>query len=180
LSTISTPFFCIGPVAGSHKTETLLSCGIDSFSNSNYFALLPPEQTRTVDGPPCNSPSAASRPAWAIRAIAIATSCRHWSAGPVDAFTLWPPPAEAEAIASGGRLAVATSSAAMRAQSVAGEPGEVVLVRSRADRGVSVGHRDEIALPLGGHFIARGRAFSIEDQPTDQALSIGVLPGRPR
>src|SRR2546428_375247 len=51
----------------------------------------------------------------------------------------------------------------MRAQSVAGEPGEVVLVRPRADRGVCVGHRDEIAFPLLRHFIARGGAFSLED-----------------
>src|SRR5262245_10771479 len=37
LPAISTSFLCIGPVAGSHKTVTLLSCSIDSLSNSNSF-----------------------------------------------------------------------------------------------------------------------------------------------
>ena len=54
--------------------------------------------------------------------------------------------------------------AAMRSQPVAGEPGEVVLIRPRADRGICVGYRDEIAFPLPRHFIARGCAFSIEDK----------------
>src|SRR4029077_3112054 len=39
LPAISTPFICIRPVAGSHKTATLLSCGIASFSNSSHFLL---------------------------------------------------------------------------------------------------------------------------------------------
>src|SRR5713101_2763681 len=64
----------------------------------------------------------------------------------------------------------------MRAQSVAGEPGEVVLVRPRADRGVCVGHRDEIAFPLLRHFIARGGAFSMTSSARPSSGSGTVRP----
>src|SRR5262249_686002 len=53
---------------------------------------------------------------------------------------------------------------AVRAQSMTGESGEVVLIRPRANCGVCVAHCDEITLPLRRHFIARGCACSVKNQ----------------